>query len=97
VVAASRKAVAARLTDVPGAFTNHLAPGDAIIRAEPEPGGEMRFGLPARHIEADFADHRLRHADVDAVDSRQVNAADAMELTTQVEPAACGCPLSGVA
>jgi hypothetical protein len=45
----------------------------------------VRLGVPARHIQADFANHGLRHADIDTVDSRQVNATNAMELTAQVE------------
>jgi hypothetical protein len=73
------------IDDVPGAFANHLAHGDAIVWTEPEPGGEVRIGLPARHIEANFADHGLRHPDINAVDSRQVDSVDAVELLTQIE------------
>lgn len=45
----------------------------------------MRLGVPARHIQADFADERLGHADIDAVDPGQVDAADAVEFTPQVK------------
>jgi hypothetical protein len=38
----------------------------AIIRGQREPGGEVRFGLPRRHVQTDFADDGLGHADVDA-------------------------------
>src|SRR5262245_41382688 len=69
----------------PGASTKHLAAGDAIVRTEPEPGGEMVFGGPPRHIETDFADHGLGDADVDAIDPREVDAADAVEFATEIE------------
>ena len=59
-------------------FANHLAAGDAVIRTQPEPGREVRLRFPARHIQADFADDGLRHADVDAVDAGEVDAADAV-------------------
>ena len=29
---------------------------------------------PARHVEPDFADEGLRHADVDAIDAREIDA-----------------------
>ena len=45
----------------------------------------MRLGLPARHIHADFADEGLGHADINAVDPGQVDAADAMQFTAQVK------------
>jgi hypothetical protein len=70
---------------VSGAFANHLPAGDAIIRTQPEPGREVRLGLPARHIHADFADDGLSHADIDAVDPGQVDAADAVQFTAQVK------------
>jgi hypothetical protein len=43
------------------------------------------LGVPARHIQADFADDGLRHADIDAVDAGQVDTADAVQFTTQVK------------
>jgi hypothetical protein len=70
------------IDDVPGAFANHLASGNAIIRTQPEPGGEVRLGLPARHLHADFADDGLGYADIDTVDPGQVDAADAVQFTT---------------
>ena len=45
----------------------------------------MRLGLPARHVHADFADDGLGDADVDAVDAGQVDAADAVQFTAEVE------------
>ena len=45
----------------------------------------MGFGLPARHIDADFTDDGLRHPDIDAIDAREVNAADAVQFVAQVE------------
>jgi hypothetical protein len=45
----------------------------------------VRLGLPARHLQADFADHGLGRADIDAVDPGEVDAADAVDFTTQVE------------
>ena len=44
----------------------------------------MRLGLPARHIHTHFADDGLRHADIDAVDPGQVDAADAVQVPTQI-------------
>jgi hypothetical protein len=58
-----------------------FASGDAIIRTQPEPGRKVRLGFPARHIQADFADDGLRHADIDAVDPGEVDAADAVQFT----------------
>ena len=43
------------------------------------------FVVPAGHIKADFADHGLCDADVDAIDPCQVNAANAVELATEIE------------
>ncbi len=45
----------------------------------------MRFGLPARHVHADFADEGLGHADIDAVDPGQVDAADAVQFMAQIK------------
>jgi len=45
----------------------------------------VRLGLPACHVHADFADEGLSHADIDAVDPSQVNAADAVQFTAQVK------------
>jgi hypothetical protein len=45
----------------------------------------MRLGLPTRHIHAHFADEGLRHADIDAVDPGQVDAADAVQFPAQVK------------
>ena len=70
---------------MPGAFANHLAAGDAIIWTQPEPGGEVGLGLPARHVHADFADEGLGDADIDAVDAGQVDAADAVQFPAQVK------------
>ena len=66
---------------MPGAFANHLASGDAIIRTQPEPGRDVRLSFPTRHIQADFAEDGLGHADIDAVDPGQVDAADAVQFT----------------
>ena len=73
------------IDDVPGASANHLASGDAIVWTEPEPGREMRLGLPAHHVHADFADEGLGDADINAVDPGQVDAADAMKFMAQVK------------
>ena len=45
----------------------------------------MRLAFPARHIQADFADDGLGHADIDAVDPGQVDAADAVQFPAQVK------------
>jgi hypothetical protein len=45
----------------------------------------MMFVWPARHVEPDFADERLRDADVDASDTREVHAADAVQFRAQVK------------
>jgi hypothetical protein len=49
-----------------------------MIRTQPEPGREVRLSFPTRHIQADFAEDGLGHADIDAVDPGQVDAADAV-------------------
>lgn len=40
---------------------------------------------PAGHVEADFADECLGHADIDAVDAREVDAADPVQFPAQVK------------
>jgi hypothetical protein len=45
----------------------------------------MVLVLPARHVEADFADHGLGDANIDPIDPREVDTADAMEFTAQIE------------
>ncbi len=45
----------------------------------------MRLGLPAVHVEADFADEGLGYADIDAVDAGQVDAGDARELLAEIK------------
>ena len=68
-----------------GASTDHLATGDPIIGTEPQPGGKVVLVLPARHLEPDFADEGLRHADVDAIDAREIDATDSVQLSPEVE------------
>jgi hypothetical protein len=41
----------------------------------------VRLGVPARHIQADFADNGLGDADIDAVNPSEVDAADAVQFT----------------
>ena len=45
----------------------------------------MVFVLPPGHVEADFADDGLRDADIDPVDPREVDSADAMQFATEIE------------
>ena len=45
----------------------------------------MVLVLPARHIQTDFADDGLGDADVDPIDPRQVDTADAVEFAPEVE------------
>jgi hypothetical protein len=56
----------------------------------------MRLGVPAGHIQSDFTDDRLGDADIDAIDPRQVDTGDAVELPAQVElrGMAAGCTAS---
>ena len=82
-MAASRKAVAARLMTCRVPPAKDLAAGDAVIRTEAQPRGKVVLVLPARHLQADFADHGLGDPDVDAIDPGQVDAADAVQFTTQ--------------
>jgi hypothetical protein len=65
---------------MPSASTKHLPAGDAIIGAEAQPRRKVVFVLPVRHIQADFTHHGLCDADVDPINPRQVNPADAVEL-----------------
>ena len=58
----------------------HLASGNAIVRTQAEPGGKMRFGVPAGHIPTDFTNDRLGHPDIDAIDARQIDTADPLEF-----------------
>ena len=51
----------------------------------PNQDAKVLLGLPATHIQADFADHGLRDADVDAIDPCQVDPADAVEFATEIE------------
>jgi hypothetical protein len=78
----SRNAVAARFDDMTGPSAAHLAPGDAIVRTQAEPGGKMCLGVPAGHLQPGFADDRLGYPDIDAIDLRQVDAGDALELVS---------------
>ena len=48
----------------------------------------MVLVLPAGHFQADLTDDGLRDDDIDAVDARQVDAADAVELSPRVDPVA---------
>src|ERR1700704_2295680 len=70
---------------MPGPSTKHLAAGDAIVRTQAQPGGKVVLVLPTRHIQADLADHGLGDPDVDAIDPGQVDAADAVQFTTQIK------------
>ena len=60
-------------------------------------GRKVRLGLPACHVHVDFADEGLGHADIDAVDPGQVDAADAVQLTAQVKLWRMAYPPSGAA
>src|SRR4029453_10335402 len=80
-----RRAVAARLVtrQVPRRIT--FPPVIRLSGQSPSPGGEVVLVLPARHVEPAFADKGLRDADVDAIDAREIDATDSVQLSPQVE------------
>src|ERR1700682_5090027 len=70
---------------MPGTPAEDFASCDAIIRTQAQPRGKVPFGLPARHLQPDFADDGLTDAHIDAIDSGQVDAGDAVEFAAQVK------------
>jgi hypothetical protein len=73
------------IDDVASASAQDLVAAGAIVGTEPEPRGEMGLGLPAGHVEADFADQGLGDADIDAVDAGEIDATDAGELVPEIK------------
>ena len=69
----------------PSASAQHLPASDAVIRTQAQPRRTMVLVGPARRVKADFADHGLCDADVDAVNPGQVDPADAVEFVTEIE------------
>src|SRR5262245_32982119 len=67
------------------ASADHLPAGDPVIWRQAQPRGKVMLILPAGHIEADLADDGLRDAHVDAVDAREVDAGDPVQLSPQVK------------
>jgi hypothetical protein len=43
------------------------------------------FCLPPAHVQPHLRDHRLRNADVDAVNLSQVNAGDTVQMSAQIK------------
>jgi hypothetical protein len=73
------------IDDMAGAAAQDLVAAGAIVGTEPEPRGEVRLGSPAGHVEAHFADEGLGDPDIDAVDAREIDAADAGEFVPQIK------------
>lgn len=49
---------------------------DAVVRAESQPGSKVRLSFPSAHVQTDFADDRLGHEHINAVDARQIHSSD---------------------
>src|SRR3972149_1354588 len=76
-----RGAVSAAL----GARGEDPAAGDLGAGAQAEPRGEVFFGRPAGHIEADLGDESEGDGSIDALDTGEVHAGDAEEGGAGVE------------
>jgi len=73
------------IDDAPGASPDHFPARDPIIGTHAQPRSEVMLVLPAGHVESNFADDGLRDADINAVDARQIDAADPLQFAAQVE------------
>ena len=67
------------------------ANGGTVVRAQSQPGGEVRLGFPSAHVHSHFTEEGLRYHHVDAVDPRQVHSRDAPQFAAEIE---AGCILS---
>ena len=81
----SAQGVSGAVDHIPGAACEPFAPADTVVRTSAEPRGEVFFGLPPAHVQADRRDEGLSGEDLDAVDAGQVYAADAVQLGVQLK------------
>ena len=65
--------------------TDDLTTGDSVVRAQPQPGGEMTGGRPSVHVQPDLANHLQRRVGTHAVDPGQVPAGHPVEVTPDIE------------
>src|SRR4051812_36805656 len=68
-----------------GAAADVFSARTLVAGTQSQPTGEVFFGFPAGHVRADLADEFEGRVAVDPVDSRQVNARDAMYSVSQVK------------
>src|SRR5712691_8205192 len=68
-----------------GPATSLLAPGDLAAGRQAEPGGEVLFRGPARHIQADLRDQLQGRGRVDAIDPREVDAGEPLQVLARIE------------
>ena len=59
--------------------------GDAVVRAQPQPGGKMLGAGPFGHVGADFADHLQRGEAVNSIDPGQVYTSHPVQVCSDVE------------
>ena len=59
---------------VAGAALEHFAPADPVVGTQTAPGGEVLFGFPPAHIQADRGEEGWRREHLDAVHAGQVDA-----------------------
>jgi len=75
---------AGAVDDDAGVTFENGATGDAMLRTEAQPGGEVFFGFPFGHVQADFADDDLGAQDAQARDDSEVDAAHLIERRTHL-------------
>src|SRR5947209_5249648 len=85
-----RRARAARLTTcrVP---RRNIYRARTVIRAEPQPRGEVCLGFPPAHVQSYFTQEGLAHHHIDTVNACQVDTRDALEFATQIKLGSVSC------
>jgi hypothetical protein len=63
----------------------HFVSTNAVVWAEPQPGGEVRLGFPSTHIQSHLTYDCLGDHRIDTVDARQIHSGNALQFVGEME------------